>query len=177
MGKTILVLGGVRSGKSRLAEGLAAGRPPVVYVATAGLDPSDPEMGERVARHRASRPESWRTEEIGYGLDSALPGLVESGGTVLVDSVTLWIASLLLGFGGEPLEGPAILERVEAVGQAAKRGNSDVVWVSDEVGLGGIAGDALARRFADVLGLANQALAEASDEVSLSVAGRPVRIK
>src|SRR5829696_218934 len=72
MGESVLILGGARSGKSRLAEQLAAARGPVTYVATATVDPTDPEMVARIARHRADRPEGWITHEVPCELESAL---------------------------------------------------------------------------------------------------------
>src|SRR5690242_9511756 len=97
MGETILVLGGSRSGKSRLAGRLADERGPVTFVATATVDPADPEMVARVARHRAERPAHWITREVPRDLEAILPSLVANGGSVLIDCVTLWLSNLLLG--------------------------------------------------------------------------------
>jgi adenosylcobinamide kinase/adenosylcobinamide-phosphate guanylyltransferase len=177
MGETILVLGGSRSGKSRLAARLAAERPPVTFVATATVAPDDPEMAARVARHRDERPESWTTLEVARDLEAILPGLVLSGGSVLIDCVTLWLSNLLLGLGGGPaLEDEAILASVGRASEAA-RGEARVIWVSNEVGSGLVPTHALARRFADLQGLANQRLAAACDAVHLCVAGLPLRLK
>jgi adenosylcobinamide kinase / adenosylcobinamide-phosphate guanylyltransferase len=177
MGETILVLGGTRSGKSRLAERLAGEREPVTLVATATLDPSDAEMSARIARHRAERPASWTTVEAPRDLQGVLPGLAAREGSVVIDCVTLWISNLMLGQGeGEPLKDEAILAAVDRAAQAA-RGQARVIWVSNEVGSGIIPINPLARRFADLQGWANQRLAAACDSVFLCVAGLSVRLK
>jgi adenosylcobinamide kinase / adenosylcobinamide-phosphate guanylyltransferase len=177
MGEMILILGGARSGKSRLAERLAAEVEPVSYIATATIDGSDPEMTARIDRHRAARPEGWETREVPRDLEEALAGRATRGGTVLIDCVTLWLTNLMLGLGGGPgLDDRAILEAVErAIGVA--RGDSRVIWVSNEVGSGVVPENALARRFADLQGRANQALAASSDVVHLCVAGLSIRLK
>src|SRR2546430_2011822 len=102
MGETILVLGGTRSGKSRHASRLVGGAGPVTYVATAMLDPSDPEMAARIARHRLDRPGEWETREVPRDLDDALTDLVAREGAVIVDCATLWLSNLMLGLGGGP---------------------------------------------------------------------------
>src|SRR4029077_5374946 len=102
MGETVLIIGGARSGKSRLAERLAAEREPVAYVATATRDADDAEMQARIAQHRARRPESWTTHEVPRDLEGELPALVAREGSVVVDCVTLWLSNLMLGGGGEP---------------------------------------------------------------------------
>lgn len=178
MGETILVLGGARSGKSRLAERLAAEREPVTYVATATLDPSDPEMLGRVDRHRADRPPGWVTRDVPRDLPGALPELTEGHGTVLVDCVTLWVSNLMLGLGGGPAEGDdAVLDAVDRATGAARLGAARVIWVSNEVGSGVVPVNDLARRFVDLQGWVNQRLAAASDSAYLCVAGLPVRLK
>jgi adenosylcobinamide kinase/adenosylcobinamide-phosphate guanylyltransferase len=177
MSETILVLGGSRSGKSRLAARLAGERSPVTFVATAVVDPGDPEMAARVARHRAERPGDWTTLEVARDLETVLPNLVTGGGSVLIDCVTLWLTNLVLGLGGGPaLEDDAILA---ALGRASElaRGRARVIWVSNEVGSGVVPQNALARRFADLQGLANQLLAAAADTVHFCVAGLSVRLK
>ena len=102
MGDMVLVLGGARSGKTRLAQGLAGVFSPVTFVATAQADPHDPEMMARIDRHRADRPEAWITKEVPRELEAILPGLVTGKGAVVIDCVTLWISNLMLGLGGGP---------------------------------------------------------------------------
>ncbi len=177
MGESIQVLGGSRSGKSRLAARLSEERPPVTFVATATLDPGDPEMAARVARHRADRPRDWTTREVPRDLEAVLPGLVKNEGSVLIDCVTLWLSNLLLGWGGGPaLDEAAILATLERVLEGS-RGRARVVFVSNEVGSGIVPANPLARQFADVQGLANQRLAAACDAVHLCVAGLSIRLK
>lgn len=177
MGETILIVGGARSGKSRLAVEWASTRPPVAYVATATVDEGDPEMVARIARHRSDRPETWTTLEVPRDLDRHLPALAGQGGAVIVDCVTLWVTNLVLGLGGgAALADEAVLSLVERTAAAA-RGCSRVIWVSNEVGSGIIPLDALARRFADLQGLVNQRLAALCDHVYLCVAGLPLRLK
>lgn len=179
MAESILVLGGARSGKSRLASQLAGELGPVTYLATATRSADDPEMAARIDRHRAERPADWATVEAPYDLEAALAALAGRGGSVLVDCVTLWVTNLMLGLGGGPeLDDPAVLA---AVDRAARAGGSSglarVVWVSNEVGWGGVPANALARRFADLQGWANQRLAAACDAVYLCAAGLPLRLK
>jgi adenosylcobinamide kinase/adenosylcobinamide-phosphate guanylyltransferase len=179
MGESILVLGGSRSGKSRLAARFSAERPPVTFVATATLEPGDPEMAARVARHRADRPRDWTTLEVPRDLEAVLPGLVKNEGSVLIDCVTLWLSNLLLGWGGGPaLDEAAILATLERVLDVVRaRGQARVVFVSNEVGSGIVPVNPLARRFADVQGLANQRLAAACEVVHFCVAGLAMRLK
>ncbi|AGA25481.1 bifunctional adenosylcobinamide kinase/adenosylcobinamide-phosphate guanylyltransferase [Singulisphaera acidiphila] len=177
MGESILVLGGIRSGKSRLAQRLAAEYPPVTYLATATVDRADPEMVARIERHQADRPESWTTQEVPRDLDVVLPAIVATEGSVVIDCVTLWISNLLLGLGnGAALADSEILDAVVRAVRAG-RGQARVIWVSNEVGSSLVSTNALARRFADLQGMANQRLAEECDAVHLSVAGLSIRLK
>ena len=176
MGETILILGGARSGKSRHAARLAQAVPPVTYVATATVDPADPEMTARIDRHRADRPPDWSTREVPRDLDAELASLVTQAGTIIVDCATLWVTNLMLGLGGGPaLADEQVLEIARRT--AAVRGAARVIWVSNEVGCGIVPVDAVARRFADLQGLVNQALAEACDRADLCVAGIAHSIK
>ena len=178
MGETILVLGGARSGKSRLAERLASEREPVTYVATATVVPDDPEMAARVGRHRVDRAAAWTTREAPRDLADLLPTLTVLEGSVLIDCVTLWVTNLMLGLGGGPaLADEAILREVDRGAGAALGGEARVIWVSNEVGSGGVPANPLARRFNDLQGLANQRLAAACDAVHLCVAGLSLRLK
>jgi len=155
-----LVLGGTRSGKSEVAEGLAAGSGgPVTYVATArAMDEADADMAARIAAHRARRPAAWTTVEAGEDLADVLRGLA---GPVLVDSLGTWVA------GHHDLD-PAIAPLCTAL----REREGDTVVVSEEVGLGVHAPSEAGRRFADVLGMLNRAVAGIADRVLLVVAGR-----
>lgn len=177
MGETILILGGARSGKSRMAVELAEARSPVTYVATATVDEGDAEMMARIARHRAERPDGWTTLEVPRDLEGALSPLASREGTVVIDCVTLWITNLVLGLGGGPtLRDDEVLETVARTA-ATVQGTARIIWVSNEVGSGVVPTNALARRFADLQGLVNQTLAAICEQVFLCVAGIPLRIK
>lgn len=151
-----LVLGGVRSGKSAVAERIAVVPGlPVTYVATGRLDLGDDAFAARVAAHQARRPADWTTLEVGADLPEAL---ISVEGVALVDSLTTWVAA-----------GNA---DVDALVDVLSRRAGATVLVSDEVGLGGIAMSEAGRAFADALGTANQRVASVADEVLLVIAGR-----
>jgi adenosylcobinamide kinase/adenosylcobinamide-phosphate guanylyltransferase len=156
----VLVVGGTRSGKSELAERLAArlaGPDPVTYVATAHV--GDDTFAERVARHRARRPDAWPTVECDAALPAVLRGL---DGVVLVDSLGGWVTRC----GLDP--------DVDALCAALRdRGASSVV-VTEEVGLGVHPATAVGVRFADVLGDLNRRVGEVADRAVAVVAGRVV---
>ena len=170
-----LVLGGVRSGKSAYAESLVAGR--VAYVATAPAR-DDADWALRIAAHRARRPASWSTVEAG-GDPKLLVDAVraaEPGCSLLVDDVGNWLTSALDVTGG--WEQPAALDAVvfELV-DAVARCRAPLVLVSPEVGWGVLPATRAGRIFADAQGRLNQRLAAACDQVTLVVAGLPVRLK
>jgi adenosylcobinamide kinase / adenosylcobinamide-phosphate guanylyltransferase len=166
-GRSILVLGGARSGKSRHAEALAAGHGgDKLYIATAQA--GDDEMAARIAAHRSRRGPDWSTVEAPLALVEALESAAEP--FVLVDCLTLWISNLLLG-------GHDIAPQVERLAKAVGARPGTVVVVSNEVGLGIVPDNPLARRFRDEAGLANQRLAQACDEVVLVTAGLPLVLK
>lgn len=191
---TTLVLGGTRSGKSRVAEGLAAAVADrlglgVHYLAT-GPDPrdADPQWRARVAAHRARRPSDWATSELGRsaagfpGPDALARVLREDPRVCLLDSLGSLVAELLAPPGSDdrvaaaPALGAAravdALQGVlGALEDRAARGCATVV-VSEEVGLAVHAPSELGRRFADELGLVNQVVAELADQAVLVVAGR-----
>jgi adenosylcobinamide kinase / adenosylcobinamide-phosphate guanylyltransferase len=165
MGLTLL-LGGARSGKSALAVRLAERwGGPVTVVAT--LEPGDPEMAERIVRHRAARPAGWSTVEAPVELERALAGAAADA-CVVVDCLTLWVANLLeRGLADDQIRGRAR----EAAALAAARG-APTVAVSNEVGAGIVPAAALARRYRDLLGEVNAAWAAAAETAVLLVAGR-----
>ncbi|GLK86785.1 bifunctional adenosylcobinamide kinase/adenosylcobinamide-phosphate guanylyltransferase [Ancylobacter defluvii] len=167
-----LVLGGARSGKSSHAETLVQRAPaPWFYVATAQAHGAehDAEMEERIAQHRARRGGDWVTIEAPHDLAGAL-GALPSGAPVLIDCLTLWLSNRMLADADPDLDS-AILE-AELLAH-----DGPVVAVSNEVGLGIVPDNALARRFRDAQGRLNQRLAALADEVALVVAGIPVKVK
>jgi len=164
----ILITGGARSGKSVRAEARArafAGKP--VYIATA--EALDAEMADRIARHRARRGNEWLERETPLELVAALDE-TDGGGARLVDCLTLWLSNLLHA-------GRDWTSATAALTDALARQRSPVVLVTNEVGLGIVPDNALARRFRDAAGIMNQTIARAADEVEFVVAGLPVRIK
>ena len=163
-----LVLGGARSGKSRFAEGLLAGAAPRTYLATA--EAGDAEMAARIAQHRARRGDGWTTLEAPLDLVPALRSATASGGGVLVDCLTLWLANLLAA-GRDPAAAGGAL--VEALARLPGR----VVLVSNEVGLGIVPDNALARAFRDQAGWLHQAVAAVAQRVYWVAAGLPLLLK
>ena len=163
-----LVLGGARSGKSRHAEALIAARPtPWRYIATA--EAYDDEMRARIAEHRARRGAGWQTVDAPRDLAGAL-GAVPAGTPVLVDCLTLWLTNLLLAEADVPVERAGLLAAVQAF-------DGPLVLVSNEVGLGIVPDNALARRFRDEAGRLHQELAAIADHVIFMVAGLPMTVK
>ena len=159
-----LVLGGTRSGKSAVAERLAGrGCLPVTYVATAVADPGDADLASRIAAHRARRPPAWATREAGGDLPAVLRA---TPGTVLVDALGTWVAAA-----------PDLVVDTKALCVALVERAGDAVVVSDEVGLGVHPATEVGRRFRDVLGELNQAVAAVADEVLLVVAGRTLPLE
>lgn len=168
MGKTILITGGARSGKSDIAETMAlslAGR--AVYIATA--EARDAEMAARIAAHQARRGAAWRTLAEPLDLAGAL-SRSDGEGPRLVDCLTLWLSNLMLaGRDWEAAAGDLCTE----IGRQA----SPVLLVTNEVGGGIVPDNPLARSFRDAAGLLNQRIAAAADEVWLAVCGLPLKVK
>jgi adenosylcobinamide kinase/adenosylcobinamide-phosphate guanylyltransferase len=170
----VLVLGGSRSGKSAHAESLVADRAEVVYLATSTAAAGDEEWARRVAAHRARRPAGWTT------LETTAPSDLLRRGTVLVDSVTTWVAALMEETGvwaDEPGALDRLAGRCDALVNAWTMTPAHVVAVSDEVGLGVVPETRAGRLFRDVLGEVNQRLAGTADEVWFVVAGLPQRLR
>jgi adenosylcobinamide kinase / adenosylcobinamide-phosphate guanylyltransferase len=161
-----LVLGGARSGKSRLAESLAHGERH--YIATAQA--FDAEMHDRIARHQAQRGEDWTTHEEQLALPLKVTEVDSKGRFILVDCLTLWLSNLILQ--DLDWEGPTSALTSVLAGVSA-----DVVLVSNEVGLSVVPDNALARRFRDAQGLLNQRVAAVADNVVFVAAGLPLMLK
>ncbi|AIS17127.1 adenosylcobinamide kinase [Pseudomonas rhizosphaerae] len=166
-----LILGGARSGKSRLAERLAAdSQLDVIYIATS--QPLDGELNQRVALHRERRPEHWGLVEEPLALASVLRAQARTDRCLLVDCLTLWLTNLLMLDDAQRLnaEREALLETLSSL-------PGEILFVSNETGLGVVPMGELTRRFVDEAGLLHQALAERCERVVFTVAGLPMILK
>lgn len=165
----LLVLGGARSGKSRYAQARAeALAGDLVFVATAQA--LDEEMAARIHRHRSDRDARWHTVEEPLDLAAVIGDWDGGGRVLLIDCLTLWVSNLFLA----DLDVAAETERlVETIGNTI----GNIVLVANEVGLGIVPDNALARRFRDAAGLVNQVVAACADEVVFLAAGLPLRLK
>jgi len=168
MGESILFIGGARSGKSRLAEArtLQYGQP-ATYIATAQA--WDHEMKARIAAHQAQRAgHAWHTHAEPRDLVGALRAT--DGTPRLVDCLTLWLTNIMLAEQDWQVEGRALVDALAAQ-------NAPVVFVSNEVGMGIVPDNRLARDFRDAAGVLNQWVAAAADEVHFVAAGLSMRMK
>jgi adenosylcobinamide kinase / adenosylcobinamide-phosphate guanylyltransferase len=166
------ITGGARSGKSRLAEELA-GRygAPLGYLATGAA--GDGEMAARIARHQARRGADWQTMEEPLQLTGVLRGHDGYFAAILVDCVTLWLTNLLMH-----RDDPArVLARVRELCASFAALQTPLVIVSNEVGLGIVPDNPLARTFRDLAGEANELIAAAADEVYITFSGLPLKLK
>ena len=166
-----LVLGGVRSGKSRLAEEMAAASGAVVsYLATA--EAGDAEMRARIEAHQARRPPGWLSHEESICLAQALRQRAQADICLLVDCLSLWVTNLLLA------EDPACVEReIDALLEFLPDCPGELILVSTESNLGVVPMGELSRRYCDRIGLLHQQVAGLSDRVILTVAGLPHYLK
>jgi adenosylcobinamide kinase/adenosylcobinamide-phosphate guanylyltransferase len=182
MGRLILVLGGARSGKSTFAQRRAGelGGEQVLFVATAGA--GDEEMRQRIEKHRRERPAGWQTLEAPQDVGRAIAAAQGGAGAakvVLVDCLTLLVANRL-GSAEDPFAPEVeagVADEVQQLAACAERLAGDLIVVSNEVGMGLVPPYPLGRAYRDLLGQANQALAQKADEVYLLVAGIPLAIK
>lgn len=174
-----LLLGGVRSGKSALAEQALAAEPSAVYVATGGERRDDDEWQQRVTAHRARRPSGWTTLET----TDLVPLLRDDGPALLIDCLTLWLTAQMDDVGAwdqsrwEATGVDALRERVDALVVAWRTTPRRVVAVSNEVGWGVVPETWSGRLFRDEMGRLNARLAAESDRVCLVVAGRETRLR
>ncbi len=172
-GEVTLILGGARSGKSRLGETIVGrDHSPAIYIATyaAKAEVHDDEMDLRIAAHRARRGANWRTEEVPRELPRALDDLLPRGEPILVDCLTLWLTNILLAE-------RAVEAEIEALAATLSRSRSTLALVANETGLGLVPDNPLARRFRDLAGLMNQQIAAAADNVLFVAAGLPLVMK
>jgi len=171
--KTVLVIGGCRSGKSshalELAEQMAQDKR--IFIAT--CVPYDDEMRQRVEHHKNDRDSSWTALEIPVDVPEAIIENCSKSDVILVDCLTLWISNLFL----ESDDQEKITAHITKLTQALEAAQCPVVLVSNEVGTGIVPENNLARRFRDAAGFANQRVAACADRVMWMVAGIPVSIK
>jgi len=178
-GKIILITGGARSGKSLFAEKYATAQgKSVAYIATAQI--YDQEMESRVARHRQRRAESWQTFESPYDADQAIQQAAIQGQVILLDCLTLYTSNLLLS--PNTPNGPEekyqyIMKEIDKLLVSARASQAIVLFVTNEVGMGIVPDNALARQYRDIAGMVNQKVAACADEVYLVVSGLAVEIK
>jgi adenosylcobinamide kinase/adenosylcobinamide-phosphate guanylyltransferase len=163
-----LVLGGARSGKSAFAEGLLAGQTQPLYIATCQI--YDDEMAERVRIHQSRRPAPWVTVEEPLDLAGALLREAQPGRAVLVDCLTLWVSNLMMAGQDVPAAINDLCARLTDL-------TCPVVFVANEVGLGIVPDNALARSFRDHAGRLNQSLAAICQKVAFVAAGLPLMLK
>ena len=178
------ILGGARSGKSELAQRLAAASDrPVVFVAT--MQPGDDELRSRVDAHRRERPSGWKTIEEPREVVGALAA-VEPGSYVIIDCITLWVSNLLVARLGEAADASSasvdaalddVRGRVESLLTWCAAHEGDVAVVSNEVGLGVVPAYPLGRIFRDALGSANAMLAAGADRTLHCTAGLVLDLK
>jgi len=171
-GKITFITGGARSGKSGLAERLAHeldGKR--AYIATAQA--LDPEMVARIEKHRQDRGKAWDTYEEPLAIAELLQKLSSRYDVVLLDCLTLWLSNIIAHTG----DGDVISAHSEELIAAIRAFKGTLLIVSNEVGLGIVPDNPLARQFRDYAGLLNQKVAQVADEVYFTASGIPIKIK
>ena len=188
MGKSILVTGGARSGKSSYAESLAAKEgKAVLYVATS--IPFDEEMKSRIHKHQQSRPKGWDTYEGYRYLGTYLKELNTYYDAILIDCITIMVTNLLFDFLDPSLDmdkltmeqiqqvEEKIQQEIQLLLEGIEKTSSTVIMVTNELGSGIVPESKLGRIFRDIAGRVNQQIAQRADRVYLTVCGIPMQIK
>lgn len=165
----VLVLGGARSGKSAFAERLVTDTGLSRHYLATGRAWDD-EMAERIAHHRAARGGGWQTHEEPLALVERLAALDEPGNVVLVDCLTLWVTNLMM-------EERAMADEFARLAAYVPRARAKLVLVSNEVGLGIVPENRMAREFRDHAGRLHQSIAAAAEDVYFVAAGLPLKMK
>lgn len=171
--EVIFIVGGCRSGKSRQALEQAESIPGDHKVFIATCIPRDAEMKQRVEQHQKERSLIWQTVEAPVHLSQAIVEQSRQADVLVVDCLTLWISNLML----ELEDDRKVLARLPDLARTLQSADCPVVLVSNEVGSGIVPENQLSRRFRDIVGSTNQAIAEQADRVIWMVAGIPVPIK
>lgn len=171
-GNIYFITGGARSGKSSFAESLADGLSGKrAYLATAQA--LDPEMVERIARHRERRGATWDTYEEPLAVVELIRKLNGRYEALLIDCLTLWLSNIMARTDDDQV----VLDRAAELASAVGAFGGKCIVVSNEVGLGIVPENPLARRFRDLAGIVNQRMAGAADEAYFMAAGLPMKIK
>lgn len=180
-GKCILILGGVRSGKSQFAQELASRiGGPVLFVATG--EALDEEMGQRIENHKKARPSGWRTVEAPVNVGRRIREQIGDARVVIVDCLTLLVSNVI-GHCGDPenVDAGVVSEKVaveiEELAACISEVEATFILVSNEVGMGLVPDNRLGRIYRDCLGKANRDLAQRADAVRFMVAGIPMMVK
>lgn len=175
-GRIVLILGGARSGKSTYAQHLAEKTSSkVLFVATA--QPLDEEMQKRIENHRNSRPVNWRTIEAPRYIAQALKEQIGDANVVILDCVTILVANLLGDAPDDQNTEREVFAEIENLIKYMKTSKKTYIIVSNELGLGLVPENKLARIYRDLLGTVNQIIARNADEVCFLAAGIPLKIK
>ena len=174
-GELILLLGGARAGKSAAAERLAQAGRRVLFIATA--EALDEEMRRRIAAHRSRRPSGWDTLEEPLDPVAAAGPILDRYDTVVFDCLTLWVSNLLLRQAEDSGAEAAILDATGALLNLIQSSSANWIVISNEVGLGIVPDNALARRFRDAAGRLNQTIAGTAQRVLFTAAGLPLIMK
>jgi adenosylcobinamide kinase / adenosylcobinamide-phosphate guanylyltransferase len=181
IGKSILILGGVRSGKSQFAQDLASRiGGPVLFVATGeGLDE---EMRQRIDEHKRMRPSGWRTVEAPFGIGPRVREQIGDARVVIVDCLTLLVSNVI-GRCGDPEQVDAglvsrkVSAEIDQLAACIGQVDATIIVVSNEVGMGLVPDNRVGRIYRDCLGKANRDLAQRADTVCFMVAGIPMTVK
>jgi len=171
MKKIILITGGGRSGKSRYALGLAEAYPKKAFIATA--EPIDKEMEERIIKHRQERGEAFLTIEEPLDLSKAIYSLPRDIEVAVIDCLTVWLGNLM----HRTEKTDRLFPEVTSFLKALKASSCDLIIITNEVGMGVIPSNKLARQYRDISGQLNQSVACLADQVILMVSGFPLIIK
>ncbi|MFC1965965.1 bifunctional adenosylcobinamide kinase/adenosylcobinamide-phosphate guanylyltransferase [Chloroflexota bacterium] len=181
--KNVLIIGGARSGKSCFAQELALrSSEPVLFVATAVA--GDEEMRQRIEEHKRSRPASWSTLEVTKHVGNQITQMIGKTQVVIVDCITLLVSNVLgeyIAQAGEPVDDSLIEKVVDSeineLVECISCLDASFIIVTNEVGMGLVPTNKMGRLYRDLLGKANQLLAQQADEVYYMVAGLPLTIK
>jgi len=172
MGNLIFITGGARSGKSKYATRLAKNMTrEVIFLATGTA--KDEEMKKRIEEHKKSRPAWWKTIEEANDIAPILLKIKPSCKLVIIDCLTFFVSNLLLNKVSEKV----ILERTKRMAEIILQAHYTTIVVSNEVGGGIVPDNELGRKFRDIIGLANQIMAESAQKVYLIVSGIPIKLK